>query len=193
MAHRTITRSITYRFSCRARGRKIHIGIDEKPLEVRAAELTTSDVGDAPMLPDLLDQIPPRQEIATVTADGAAETRKCRDAIAAAGAAAIIQPCRTAKPWQPDTGGVVAAKEILRTSKRVGRTIRRRWSGHRRGSRAKTRRHCVKLPGQHPSARQFDRQAAEFQVRVAVLDGFTARAIPVTQPGGYVRPGIAEP
>ena len=52
--------------------RKIHIGIDEKSLEIRAAEFTTSDVGDAPMLPELLDQIPPDQEIASVTAgDGA--------------------------------------------------------------------------------------------------------------------------
>jgi hypothetical protein len=39
--------------------RKIHIGIDEKSLEIRAAEFTTSDLGDAPMLPELLDQIPP--------------------------------------------------------------------------------------------------------------------------------------
>ena len=37
--------------------RKIHIGIDEQTLEIRAAEFTTSDVGDAPMLPALLDQI----------------------------------------------------------------------------------------------------------------------------------------
>ncbi len=34
--------------------RKIHIGVDEKTLEVRAVEVTTSDVGDAPMLPELL-------------------------------------------------------------------------------------------------------------------------------------------
>lgn len=38
--------------------RKIPIGIDETTLEIRAAEFTTSDVGDAPMLPELLDQIP---------------------------------------------------------------------------------------------------------------------------------------
>ena len=30
------------------------------------------------------------------------------------------------------------------------------------------------------SARDFDRQVAEFQVRVAVLNGFTALGIPVT-------------
>jgi Transposase DDE domain len=39
-------------------GRKIHIGIDEKPLEIRAAEFTTSDIGDALMLPEPPDQIP---------------------------------------------------------------------------------------------------------------------------------------
>ena len=158
--------------------RKIHIGIDEKSLEIRAAEFTTSDVGDAPMLPELLDQIPPGQEIATVTADGAFDTRKCHDAIAARGAAAIIPPRKNAKPWKPDTAGAVARNEILRTSKRVGRTIWRRWSGYHRRSRAETKMHCVKLLGQRLSARDFDRQVAEFQVRVAVLNGFTALGTP---------------
>ena len=37
--------------------------------------------GDAPILPDLLSQIPPEEEIASVTADGAYDTRKCHDAI----------------------------------------------------------------------------------------------------------------
>ena len=45
--------------------RKIHVGIDEQTLEIRAAEFTASEVGDAPMLPELLDQIPPDQEIAS--------------------------------------------------------------------------------------------------------------------------------
>ncbi len=78
--------------------RKIRIGIDEKKLEIRAAEFTTCDIGDQPMLPELLDQIPPEQEIASVTADGAFDTRKCHDAIAARGAAAIIPPRKNAKP-----------------------------------------------------------------------------------------------
>lgn len=47
--------------------RKIHIGIDEETLEVRAVEATTSNVGDAPMLPELLEQIPPDQAIGSVT------------------------------------------------------------------------------------------------------------------------------
>jgi hypothetical protein len=95
------------------------------------------------MLPELLDQIPPEQEIATVTADGAFDTRKCHDAIAARGAAAIIPPRKNAKSWKPDTPGAVARNEILRTSKRLGRTIWRRWSGYHRRSRAETKMHCV--------------------------------------------------
>ncbi len=34
--------------------REIHMRIDEVTLEVRAVEITTSNVGDAPMLPELL-------------------------------------------------------------------------------------------------------------------------------------------
>jgi len=39
--------------------------------------------------------------------------------------------------------------------------------------------HCVKLMGRSLMARVFDRQVAEFQVRVAVLNGYTAPGIPV--------------
>jgi hypothetical protein len=161
--------------------RKVHLGIDEQTLEIRAVEVTSSDVGDAPMLPELLDQIPPDQEIASVTADGAFDTRKCHDAIAARGAAAIIPPRKNAKPWKDDSAGAAARNEALRASKHLGRTLWRRWSGYHRRSRAETKMHCVKLLGQRLMARDFDRQVAEFQVRVAVLNGYTALGIPLTK------------
>ncbi len=47
--------------------RKIHIGIDEQTLEVRAVDITGSNTGDAPMLPHLLNQIPHDQKIGSVT------------------------------------------------------------------------------------------------------------------------------
>ena len=46
------------------------------------------------------------------------------------------------------------------------------------------RMHCVKLLGQRLMARDFDRQVAEFQIRVAVLNGYTALRIPVTKVAG---------
>jgi hypothetical protein len=91
--------------------RKIHIGIDEETLEIRAIEVTSSSIGDAPMLPDLLNQIPPDQELGSVTADGAYDTRKCHDAIAARDAHAIIPPRKNAKLWKPDTPGARARNE----------------------------------------------------------------------------------
>lgn len=160
--------------------RKIHIGIDEKTLEIRAAEFTTSDVGDAPMLPELLDQIPPDQEIASVTADGAYDTRKCHDAIAAP----IIPPRRNARPWKPTTAGAVARNESLRASCRFGRAVWRRWSGYHRRSRAETKMNCIKLLGQRLAARDFDRQVAEFQIRVAVLNRYTTLGTPITEAVG---------
>ncbi len=48
--------------------RKMHLGIDEQTLKVRAVEVTGSHIGDAPVLPDLLNQIPADQEIGSVTA-----------------------------------------------------------------------------------------------------------------------------
>ena len=44
--------------------------------------------------------------------------------------------------------------------------------------------HCVKLPGQRLTARNFERQAAELQLRIAVLNGYTALGIPVTEAAG---------
>jgi len=164
--------------------RKIHLGIDAETLEVRAVEITGSHIGDAPVLPDLLGQIPEGEQIGSVTADGAYDTRKCHDAIADRGAHAVIPPRRNAKPWKSVTAGAMARNEALRAAKYLGRTLWRRWSGYHRRSRVETKMHCVKLLGQRLMARDFDRQVAELQVRIAVLNGYTALGIPITEPVG---------
>ncbi len=50
------------------------------------------------------------------------------------------------------------------------------------------RMHRVRLPGQRLSSSDFDRQVAKFQARIAVLNGFTAGGIPVTEAPGQVCP-----
>jgi transposase len=164
--------------------RKIHIGIDEQTLEVRAVEITGSNTGDAPMLPYLLNQIPRNQEIGSVTADGAYDTRRCHNAIADRGASAVIPPRRNAQPWKPTTAGAIARNDALRASRYLGRALWRNWSGYHRRSRVETKMHCMKLLGQRLMARDFDRQVAEVQVRVAILNGYTALGIPVTKAVG---------
>ena len=103
--------------------RKIHIGIDEKTPEIRAVEVTNSSIGDAPMLPALLAQISQDQDIGSVTADGAYDTRKCYDAVVARNASPVIPPRKNAKFWQPDTPGAKARNEAVRASKYLGRAL----------------------------------------------------------------------
>jgi len=93
--------------------RKVHLGIDANTMEVRAIEVTGSRVGDGPMLPELLAQIPPEEAIGLVTADGAYDTRPCHAAIAARQASAVIPTRRNGRPWKETTPGAQARNERL--------------------------------------------------------------------------------
>ena len=164
--------------------RKIHIGIDEETLEVRAVEVIGSNIGDAPMLPELLNQITSDQDIGSVTADGAYDTRKCHEAIAARDAHAVVPPRKNAKPWKPTSAGAIARNDAVNAQRYLGHTLWRHWSGYHRRSRVETKMHCIKLLSQSLMARDFERQVAEIQIRVAVLNRYTALGIPVTEPVG---------
>jgi hypothetical protein len=50
------------------------VGIDAQTLEIRAGEVTDNRVGDAPMLPELLGQIPAEEVALSVGGDGAYDT-----------------------------------------------------------------------------------------------------------------------
>lgn len=161
--------------------RKLHIGIDEGSMEIRAVEMTGNEIGDAPVLPVLLGQIPDEEDIASVTADGAYDTRTSHETIAERRARAIIPPRKNAKPWCPTSPGAIARNEALRACRHLGRAIWRRWSGYHRRSRVETKMHCIKLLGQRLTARDFDRQITEVHIRVAILNRFTALGSPLTR------------
>lgn len=164
--------------------RKVHLGIDVPTLGVHAIEVTSSNIGDAPMLPERLGQIDPHHEVAAVTADGAHDTRRCHDAIAARAADAVIPPRRYAQPRKETTAGAAVRNEALRASCRFGRAIWRRRSGDHRRRRAEPKMQCVKLLGLRLMARDFDRQVAELQARLAVPKRFAALGLPVTEAMG---------
>jgi len=65
----------------RRQWRKVHLAMDTATSDIRAVEFASSSDGDSPILPDLRDQIPEGEEIGTVTADGAYDTRRCHTAI----------------------------------------------------------------------------------------------------------------
>ena len=151
---------------------------------LQSGEITGNHIGDAPILSELLSPIPAGEEIGSVITDGAYDTRKCHDAIADRGAHAVIPPRKNAKPWKTVTAGAVARNEALRAAKYLGRAIWRNWSGYHRQSRVETKMHCMKLLGQRLMARDFDRQVAEVQIRIAVMNGYTALGIPLTETVG---------
>src|SRR5690606_266453 len=106
-------------------------------------------------------QIPPDEDIGSVTGDGAFDTHKCHDVIADRGAEAFghvlgpmaampsLPPRKNAKPWKPTTAGARARNEILRAVTYLGPAIWRRWSGspprpatHRPASRTSGNSEC---------------------------------------------------
>ena len=71
--------------------------------------------------------------------------------------------------------------ELLRTIKRLGRTLWKKWSGYHRRSLVETKMRCIKLLGDKLNARSFDSQVNEIHARVAVLNRFTELGRPLTQ------------
>jgi len=166
--------------SYRRQWRKVHIGIDAQTLDIRAIEVTTNAIGDAPTLPDLLSQIPEDETILSVGGDGAYDTRDCHAAIAGRGADPVIPVRRNGKTWTRDGPGVDARNETLRAIKRLGRAIWKKWSGYHERSLVETKMHCFKLLGDRLAARTFDRQITELKVRAAILNRFSASGKPNT-------------
>lgn len=99
------------------------MGIDASTLEIRAIEVTDNATGDAPMLPCLLEQIAKDEHIASVSGDGAYDTKACHEAIARRGAQAIIPTRRNARPWKDKRPGAAARNAILDATRRLGRRI----------------------------------------------------------------------
>lgn len=164
----------------RRQWRKVHLGIDAETLEIRAIEVTSNRVGDAQVLPDLLNQIPQDERIDSVSGDGAYDTKRDHAAIAERNAEAIIPVRKNGKPWKENTQGAQARNEALRAMQRLGRAIWKKWSCYHRRSLVETKMRCFKLLGERVNARLFNSQVAELQIRAALLNRFTQLGRPVT-------------
>jgi hypothetical protein len=110
---------------------------------VRAVEVTGSNIGGAPTIPKLMNQIPSDQDIGSVTADGAYDSHKCHEAITARDAHEVVLPRKNAKPWKPTSAGAIARNNSVNAQRYLGRTLWRSWSGYHRRSRFETKMHCI--------------------------------------------------
>lgn len=137
-------------------------------------EFTPSSYGYSPVLPELLGQIPNGDEIWTVTADGAYDTRRCHTAIIDRQAAAIIPIRKNGRPRKEDCPAAIARNESLRAVRHYGRAFWKRWTGYHARSRGEAKMRCLKAFGERISAKHPALQTAEIQIRVALINRFNA-------------------
>lgn len=152
--------------------RKVHLAMDTATGDIRAVEFTSSREGDSPILPDLLDQIPPDEDIGTVTGDGAFDTRRCHTAILDRGGTAIIPIRRNGRLWKEDCPAARARNDILRATRHLGRAIWKNWSGYHVRSRIEAKMRGLKSFGERIASRDPDRQTAEIHIRIALMNRF---------------------
>ncbi len=152
---------------------QIRVGGHDLSGDIHAAHPVSSD-GDSPVLPELLNQIPEDENIGTVTADGAYDTRRCHTAIVDRQATAIIAIRKNGRPWKADCPAAIARNETLRATRHYGRAFWKRWTGYHVRSRIEAKMRCLKAFGERIAARDPDRQTAEIQIRRALMNRFSA-------------------
>ena len=148
--------------------------MDTATSDIRAVEFTSSREGDSPVLPELLNQLPDDEDIDTVTADGAYDTRRCHSAIIARGGTAIIPIRKNGRLWKEDCPAAQARNETLRATRHYGRAFWKRWTGYHIRSRIEAKMRCLKAFGERIAARDPDSQTAEIHIRVALINRFNA-------------------
>ena len=163
--------------------RKLHIGVDEATGEILISALTTADVSDGELLPEMLRKV--GTPVTKVSADGAYDHRKDYAAIAALGAQALIPPRRGARIWRNGNSNdpPLERDRHLRRIRQVGR---KRWkleSGYSRRSLAETAFSRIKrFFGDRLRARDFENQATEAFLSVRALNIMTVAGMPDSYP-----------
>lgn len=161
---------------------KLHLGVDEETGEILAVVVSTNDISDGEVLPDLVNAI--EDEIEQVSADGAYDQRQCYDAIRGRNAKAAIPPRKGAKIWQHGNSKTQRHNrdENLRRIRRVGRKAWKRESNYHRRSLSETTMFRFKtIFGGNLSSRKFDNQAVELFIECAALN----RMIQIAKPNSY--------
>lgn len=165
--------------------RKLHVAVDAASLEILAAVVSTNDVADSAVLPDLLAQVP--EPVAQLSGDGGYDQRPCYEALRQRAQAqgqplrVTIPPRRGARIWQHGNrqAARLARDENLRRVRRVGRPRWKAESGYHRRSLAETTMFRLKtIFGDKLSARTFEAQATEAFLRCAALNTMTGLGRP---------------
>lgn len=157
----------------RCQWRKGHLAMDTAASVIRAVAFTSSREGDSPGLPDLLNRIPEDEDIGTVTANGAYDTRRGHTAIIdRPGHRDHSDPQERSPPRKADcpaaeTKPCVPPGTLAGHSGSAGRDTMP-------AARIEANMRCLKAFGERIAARHPDRQTAEIQIRIALMNRFSA-------------------
>ena len=162
----------------RRQWRKLHIAIDAQTLQLRAICVTSNNVSDAAVVPDLLAQVPVDEPIVSLTGDGAYDTQPVYEAVMQRGAIPIVPPRKNARMRK---GAMFAYRnDAIGACRRLGRGIWKIWSDYHRRSLVETKMNCIKRLGERVMSRTFERQVNELHIRAAILNKFTELGRPQT-------------
>lgn len=169
-------------YSKRRTWRKVHLGLDVKTGQIRAAVMTHQDVDDASALPGLSAQISADEPIDTIGGDGAYDTKQCHKEISARGATASIPPRERAKSWSEGTPGGSWRNEAINDIARDGREEWKNDSGYHRRSLIENTMYWFKtLTANCLLARCIDSQATEVAIRVGIVNRMVTLARPQSE------------
>jgi hypothetical protein len=164
--------------------RKLHLAVDPERGEILAAELTTTEEGDAALVGPLLEQI--TGPIASVTADGAYDGEPVYRAVSERQpdppAAVIIPPRVTAVPSPTADTEPTQRDQHLRMIRDRGRMGWQKAVGYGKRSLGETAVFRYKtIIGRRLRARTLPSQKTEARAACAVLNRMTRLGMPVSQ------------
>jgi hypothetical protein len=150
-------------------------------LEIRAIVVKNSSVGDSPILPELLAQIPLDEPVASICGDGSYNPKGCHAVIAQTGPGADT-PAQERKAVEREAGGGRRTQRSAAGLLKAWARYLDEWSGYHRRSLMETKMHgCIPM-GERVMARTFERQVAELHVRGGLLNRFAQLGRPTTVP-----------
>jgi hypothetical protein len=161
---------------------KLHLAIDPRTHEIRAAIVSEPGVTDAEAVPDLLEQVDNPLEAAE--ADGAYDQQSVYDALEQRGARAVIPPRRDAKIRRHGNtaGPRLDRDENLRRIRQIGRKAWKEESGYHVRSLGETAMFRMKtLFGDEVSSRGSAQQATEMGIRCRAMNLMTHQGMPQSE------------
>ncbi len=163
--------------------RKFHLAIEPQTNEILSLEVSTNDVTDDEMLPDVLEKIDEAIVIEQVCGDGSYDRSNSYRAIKKRKAKAVIPPRKDAKIQQHTNSNAppLDRDENLRAIRKHGRKSWKQTSGYHQRSKAESGIFRYKtIIGNTLNSRLFHSQCVEMKLGAKILNAMAALAMPLS-------------